>query len=65
MAPADVRFSIAVAGFGQLLKQSKYNGNFNYDTAIRIAEESKGLDKFGYRAEFINMVRNAKVFANR
>lgn len=56
----DIRFANAVAGFGQLLKGSKFAGSLNYDQVIDIANNAKGKDNFGYRAEFINLVRLAK-----
>ena len=56
----DVRFSVAVAGFGQLLKGGKYTGKLTYDDVITMAQGAKGADEFGYRAEFINLVRLAK-----
>ncbi len=59
-APADVRFSIAVAGFGQLLRGSPYLKTFAYDDVIALASSARGDDPFGYRAEFINLVRLAK-----
>ncbi len=59
-APNDVRFSVAVAAFGQLLKGGKYTGDFTYDDVIALAQEAKGDDPFGLRAEFINLVRLAK-----
>jgi Ca-activated chloride channel family protein len=31
-----------------------------YDDVLRIANGSKGRDEFGYRAEFVQMVRAAK-----
>ena len=60
IATNDQLFSIAVAGFGQLLKNDKYAGNLTYDDVIEMAQKSKGEDTFGYRAEFINLVRLAK-----
>ncbi len=60
MAPEDARFSIAVAGFGQLLRDNPALHNFSYDDVIGLAQGAKGEDRFGYRAEFINLVRNAK-----
>lgn len=60
VAPDDVRFSVAVAGFGQLLKGSKYTGRLTYDDVIAEAQNAKGVDEFGYRAEFVNLVRLAK-----
>jgi Ca-activated chloride channel family protein len=60
-APQDVRFSVAVAAFGQMLRGGKYlGGGFSYDYVIEMAQASKGQDPFGYRAEFINLVRLAK-----
>lgn len=56
----DTRFATAVAAFGQMLKGAQYTGNFSYDDVIALAQSGKGEDKFGYRAEFINLVRMAK-----
>ena len=56
----DVQFSAAVASFGQLLKGGKYIGAFDYDDVIELAQEGKGADEFGYRSEFIQLVRLAK-----
>lgn len=56
----DTKFATAVAGFGQILQGGKYTGNFGYDDVITLAQNSKGKDIFGYRAEFINLVRLAK-----
>lgn len=62
---SDVTWATAVAGFGQLLKGDTHIGNFTYDDVIKMANEAKGADEFGQRAEFINMVRNAKVAAGK
>ncbi len=59
-APADVRFSIAAASFAQLLRGGRYTGEMTWDDVIRLAQAAKGDDPFGYRAEFINLVRLAK-----
>ena len=56
----ETGWSAAVAGFGQLLKGGKYTGGFDYDAVIRLAEQNKGKDGFGYRSEFIQLVRLAK-----
>ncbi|MSP27854.1 MAG: VWA domain-containing protein [Methylococcales bacterium] len=58
--PVESRFATAVAAFGQLLRVDQYLKDFNYDNVISLAEGAKGADKFGYRAEFINLVRLAK-----
>ena len=34
-----------------------------YDDVIALAQSAKGEDEFGYRAEFINLVRLAKTAA--
>lgn len=59
-ASEDVKFSIAVATFAQLLKGGKYTGTASYDNVIDMAQSAKGQDEFGYRSEFIQMVRLAK-----
>lgn len=57
----EVNFSIAVAGFAQLLKGSNYTGDFTYDKVIELAQANKGKDEFGYRTEFVQLVRKAKI----
>jgi len=57
----DAQFATAVAGFAQLLKGSKYAGNFDYDKVIELAQANKGEDPYGYRTEFIQLVRKAKI----
>ncbi|QQG35973.1 MAG: VWA domain-containing protein [Micavibrio aeruginosavorus] len=59
-ASDDVRFSVAVASFAQLLKGGKHTGSMTYDDVIAHAQAAKGGDEFGYRAEFINLARLAK-----
>lgn len=56
----DIGFSIAVAGFAQLLKGGQHTGDLTYDDIIELANETKGDDPFGYRAEFVQLVRMAK-----
>lgn len=59
-APQDARFATAVAAFAELLRGGKYAGSLRYDDVLRIAIAAKGEDSFGYRAEFIQLVRAAK-----
>jgi Ca-activated chloride channel family protein len=56
----EARWATAVAAFGQLLKGGKYTGSYGYDDVIALAQGAKGEDRFGYRAEFINLVRLAR-----
>ena len=59
-APRDVRFSAAVAAFGQLLRGGRYTGDYGYDDVIALAQGARGDDPFGYRNEFISLVRLAQ-----
>jgi Ca-activated chloride channel family protein len=59
-APRDARFATAVAGFAELLRGGRYTGSLSYDDVLRIANASRGPDEFGYRSEFVQMVRAAK-----
>jgi Ca-activated chloride channel family protein len=60
MASEEVRFSVAVAAFGQLLRGAPYLKDYSYDDVIEMAKSARGDDPFGYRAEFMNLVRLAK-----
>lgn len=59
-ASDDVRFATAVAGFGQLLKGDTHIRSYSYDDVLSLADGARGKDSFGYRVEFLNMVRLAK-----
>ncbi len=54
------RFSAAVAAFGQQLRGGKYLEKFSYDDILNLAQNSRGKDSFGYRSEFIQLVRLVK-----
>lgn len=62
-APQSARFAAAVAAFGQILRGGRYTGDFTYDDVIALAQSAKGEDPFGYRNEFVNLVRLAKAAA--
>ena len=53
----NFRFSAAVAAFGQLLRASKYQGNFNTKKIMALAEGSFDRDTEGYRAGFVKLVQ--------
>jgi Ca-activated chloride channel family protein len=59
-APQDARFATSVAAFAELLRGGKYGGAINYDDVLRMATGARGEDAFGYRSEFIQMVRAAR-----
>ena len=58
-APNEARFATAVAGFAQILRGAVNVEDFGYDDVLEIAKASRGEDGFGYRAEFLRMVRMA------
>ena len=57
---ADPTFATAIAGFGQLLRDGTYTGDWSYADAIALATRTKGDDPFGYRAEAIQLMRLAE-----
>ncbi len=59
-AGEDLRFAAAVAGFGQLLRNDPYMKNFGYKDVAELANGAKGRDTFGYRSEFVQLVKLAQ-----
>jgi Ca-activated chloride channel family protein len=59
-APAEARFATGVAAFGEILRGGRHIGQFGYDDVLRIASAARGDDLFGYRSEFLQLVRAAK-----
>jgi Ca-activated chloride channel family protein len=59
-APQDARFAVGVAAFAELLRGGRHSGSFSYDDVLRIALAARGRDEFGYRNEFVQLVRAAK-----
>jgi Ca-activated chloride channel homolog len=55
----DFRFAASVAAFGMLLRGSPHKGVATYAGVLELAQESKGRDPQGYRAEFCELVRKA------
>lgn len=58
------RFSAAVAAFGQRLRGGKYVTDMAFDAIADLATDAKGNDRFGYRSEFVNLVRTAGVLGD-
>ncbi|MDN3221999.1 vWA domain-containing protein [Pseudomonas nunensis] len=61
-APAsdDLRFAAAVAAFSQQLKDGRYTGNFSLKDTEALARGARGDDRFGLRAEFVQLVELAQ-----
>jgi Ca-activated chloride channel homolog len=62
--PIDYRFAAAVAGSAQLLRHDPHIKSFDYERAIAIAQAARGDDEFGYRNEFIQLLRAAQSAAS-
>jgi Ca-activated chloride channel family protein len=62
--PIDYRFAAAVAGGAQLLRHDPYIKSFDYGRAIEIAQGARGDDEFGYRNEFVQLLRTAQSAAS-
>jgi hypothetical protein len=58
-APQDLKFAAAVAEFGMILRDSEYKGNGSLQQVVEWAQQGKGADISGYRADFIQLVRKA------
>lgn len=56
----DFRFAAAVAQFGMLLRDSRHMGASSYDNVLRLANGAVGLDAYGYRKGFIELVNRAR-----
>ncbi len=57
---SEALFSVAVAGFGQLLRDDTRLGDWGFADVLEMAQANKGDDPFGYRSEFIRLVRLAE-----
>nr|WP_166768905.1 VWA domain-containing protein [Xanthomonas arboricola] len=59
------RFSAAVAGFGQRLRGGTQLHGWDYPQVRALAAASLGSDRFGYRADFLQMVQQADALSSR
>jgi hypothetical protein len=58
--PSDLKFAAAVAEFGMILRDSEYKGKASLQQVLEWAQQGKGADENGYRADFIELVRKAQ-----
>ncbi|NEI38025.1 DUF3520 domain-containing protein [Rhizobium leguminosarum] len=65
VAPQDVRFSVAVAAFGQKLSHVGAVDTYSYQAIADLAAASRGADAFGYRSDFLGLVRLADGLGQR
>ncbi|MDP1737134.1 MAG: DUF3520 domain-containing protein [Caulobacter sp.] len=60
-APEATRWAVAVAAFGQKLRGDPWLlDSFGWDQILSLAQDARGRDEFGLRAEFVQLVRAAK-----
>ncbi|RYC26291.1 vWA domain-containing protein [Ciceribacter ferrooxidans] len=59
-APQDVRFSVAVAAFGQKLRRAALLDSYSYQAIADLASAARGPDPYGYRSEFVGLVHLAE-----
>ncbi|HEV7902627.1 MAG TPA: VWA domain-containing protein [Pyrinomonadaceae bacterium] len=64
-ASNNLKFSSAVAGFGMLLRDSKYKGDVRYTDVAALARAAAGADAQGYRTEFIQLVERAQTLSRQ
>jgi len=57
------QFAASVAGFGQLLRGGRYTQHYSYADVVAIAAKSKGVDRYGYRGEFVQLVELANTLS--
>jgi Ca-activated chloride channel family protein len=64
-ASPDCRFAAAVAAFGMRLRNSPYLKGMNYREILQIAEEARGRDGQGDRADFAELVARTSELSGR
>lgn len=62
---ADFRFAAAVAGWGMLLRDSRFRGTATWSNIAELARGSLGDDEHGYRTEFMRLVDESRALAER
>lgn len=60
-ASGDFQFASAVASFAMQLRNSKYSGTANLDWVLETAKANLGEDPHGFRSEFLQLVKKAKL----
>ncbi len=63
-ASDNFKFSSSVAAFGMILRDSEYKGKANLDRVLAQAKQAKGLDREGYRSDFIGVVERYRTIVS-
>lgn len=64
-ATADFKFAASVALFGMILRDSPHKGTGTIEAAEELAREGLSKDMGGYRAEFVELIKQAKSVSTR
>jgi Ca-activated chloride channel family protein len=59
----NFRFAAAVAEYGMLLRESDFKQNSSYAQVIELASSALGIDKEGYRSEFLKLAKSTALMA--
>ncbi|AUC17085.1 VWA domain-containing protein [Tenacibaculum sp. SZ-18] len=59
---SDMNFASSVALFGMYLRKSQFMNDANLEDVIKLAAKGKGQDEYGYRSEFIRLVKTYSDF---
>ncbi|MCJ1884424.1 VWA domain-containing protein [Pseudomonas sp. LA21] len=59
-ASDDLRFAAAVAAFAQQLEGGRYTSAFDIGDTVQLARAARGEDRFGLRAEFVQLAELAQ-----
>ncbi|RMG88239.1 MAG: VWA domain-containing protein, partial [Bacteroidetes bacterium] len=65
MTSDNFRWSAAVAGFGMLLRQSKFIEKWTFADVRDLAQSAIGPDLNGYRAEFVELIERAQALTQK
>lgn len=63
-ASDNFKFSSSVAAFGMILRDSEYKGKANLDRVLAQVKQAKGLDREGYRSDFIGVVERYRTIVS-
>lgn len=57
-ASENMRFAASVAGFGLMMKESKYKGSMTKQMVIDLGSDAITFDPYSFREEFLDLVKN-------
>lgn len=58
--PSDVRFAVAVAEYGTLLRKSKFGGSASFDHVVAEAQATAGNSADQHKLEFLELAKQAR-----